>query len=141
MLRPEKKVKITLASPFGKKHVLFYMVSPQSWSDAFQTIKPIFELIEKHYGQVIRPYMVVPEGTPITESGVDLLIDIDGDFARQYAASVLYLTRPDGYIAFRCLAAKQSLLQSAQWPLTAGPWTGVARDQLPPELHAYQFQK
>lgn len=35
-----------------------------------------------------------------------------GDFARQYAASVLYLARPDGYIAFRCLAAKQSLLQS-----------------------------
>jgi hypothetical protein len=37
---------------------------------------------------------------------------IDGDFARSYAASVLYLVRPDGYIAFRCLAAKQSLLQS-----------------------------
>jgi threonine dehydrogenase-like Zn-dependent dehydrogenase len=74
--------------------------------------KPIFELIQKHYGQIITPYVVLPNDGPATELGVDLLIDVEAQFAQHYAASVLYLVRPDGYIAFRCLAAKQSLLQS-----------------------------
>lgn len=112
LLRAEKNVKIALASLLGKKHVLFYMISPQSQSDGFQIVRAITELIERHYERVIEPYVILPEGTPVSELGVDLLIDIDGDFARHYAASVLYLIRPDGYIAFRCLAAKQSLLQS-----------------------------
>lgn len=112
VVSPEKRSKIALASLFGKKHVLFYLTGPQNGADTLQTVKRVLELIEKHYGQIIKPYVVVPEGTPVTESSVDLLIDIDGDFARSYAASVLYLVRPDGYIAFRCLASKQSLLQS-----------------------------
>ena len=73
--------EFALTSLFGKKHVLFYMTGPQNGVDTFQTVKRVLELI-----------------------------DIDGDFARSYAASVLYLVRPDGYIAFRCLAAKHSLV-------------------------------
>jgi 3-(3-hydroxy-phenyl)propionate hydroxylase len=112
LLRPEKREKIALASLFGRGHVLLYLAGLQSWPDGFETAKPIFELIQKHYGQIITPYVVLPNDGPATELGVDVLIDVEAQFAQHYAASVLYLVRPDGYIAFRCLAAKQSLLQS-----------------------------
>jgi 2-polyprenyl-6-methoxyphenol hydroxylase-like FAD-dependent oxidoreductase len=110
--RPEKKVRISLASLFGKGHVLLYLASLQSWPDGFQAAKPIFELIQKHYGQTITPYLILPDEGPATLPGVELLIDVDDQFARHYAASVLYLVRPDGYVACRCLAAKQNLLEA-----------------------------
>jgi hypothetical protein len=88
------------------------LASLQSWPDGFQIAKPIFELIQKHYGRVITPYLIVPDEGPSTPKGIEVLADIEGQFAQHYAASVLYLVRPDGYIAFRCLAAKQNLLES-----------------------------
>ncbi|HEX6563270.1 MAG TPA: FAD-dependent monooxygenase [Chthoniobacterales bacterium] len=110
--RPEKKEKVSLASLFGRGHVLLYLTGLQSWPDDFHTIKPIFELIHNHYGRIITPYLVLPYHGPVTQSGVEVLIDVDGQFAQHYAASVLYLVRPDGYLAFRCLAAKHNLLES-----------------------------
>jgi 3-(3-hydroxy-phenyl)propionate hydroxylase len=112
LLRPEKKEKIALASLFGRGHVLLCLAGLESWPDGFETAKPIFELIQKHYGRIITPYVVLHHGGPATELGVDALIDVEGQFAQHYAASVLYLVRPDGYIGFRCLAAKQNLLES-----------------------------
>jgi 2-polyprenyl-6-methoxyphenol hydroxylase-like FAD-dependent oxidoreductase len=115
--RPEKNGEISLASLFGREHVLLYLAALESWPDGLQTVKPIFGLIQKHYGQIITPYLVLPNQGPATQSGievlsVEVLIDADGQFAQNYAASVLYLVRPDGYIAFRCLAAKHNLLES-----------------------------
>jgi hypothetical protein len=68
--------------------------------------------IQNHYRRIITPYVVLPEKGPAAKLGVDVLFDVEGQFAQHYAASVLYLVRPDGYIAFRCLAAKQNLLES-----------------------------
>ena len=110
--RPGKNGKIALATLFGREHVLLCLATPQSWQDGLQTVKPIFELIHKHYGQIITPYFILPNEGLAAQSDVDVLVDVEGQFAQQYAASVLYLVRPDGYIAFRCLAAKQNLLQS-----------------------------
>ncbi|MBV9731904.1 MAG: FAD-dependent monooxygenase, partial [Verrucomicrobia bacterium] len=112
VLRPEKKVKISLASLFGRGHVLLYLASLQSWPDGFQIVKPIFELIQKHYGRIITSYLILPDEGPTLPLGVDVLVDVESQFARHYAASVLYLVRPDGYVACRCLAAKQNLLES-----------------------------
>jgi hypothetical protein len=54
----------------------------------------------------------LPNEGAVTKSGVNVLVDVEGQFAQHYAASAMYLVRPDGYIAFRCLAAKQNLLES-----------------------------
>jgi hypothetical protein len=110
--RPEKNGEISLASLFGRGHILLYLAALESWPDGLQTVKPIFGLIQKHFGQVITPYLVLPKQGPTTQSDVEVLIDVEGQFAQHYAASVLYLVRPDGYLAFRCLAAKHNLLES-----------------------------
>jgi len=110
--RPEKNGKITLATLFGQGHVLFYLASLENWPDGFQTAKPIFELIQKHYGRVITAYLILPNEASLGQPGIDVLVDIEGQFAQHYATSVLYLVRPDGYIACRCLAAKHNLLES-----------------------------
>ncbi|HEX3443705.1 MAG TPA: FAD-dependent monooxygenase [Chthoniobacterales bacterium] len=110
--RPQKNGEISLASLFGRGHVLLYLAALESWPDGLQTVKPIFGLIQKHFGQVITPYLVLPKQVPTTQSDVEVLIDVEGQFAQHYAASVLYLVRPDGYLAFRCLAAKHNLLES-----------------------------
>jgi 3-(3-hydroxy-phenyl)propionate hydroxylase len=116
VLKPEKKRTLSLASLFGRGHVLLYLASLQSWPDGSQIAKPIFELIQKHYDQIITPYLILPEEAPVTDLEHNLLssllIDFDGQVTQRYAPSTLYLVRPDGYIAFRCLAAKQHLLQS-----------------------------
>lgn len=110
--KPEKKVKASLASLFGRGHVLLYLASSENWPDGLLTVKPIFELIKRHYAQIIMPYLILPDEGPAIESGFDPLIDIEGQVSQHYATSVLYLVRPDGYIAFRCLASKQNLLES-----------------------------
>ena len=110
--RPEKGVRVPLASLFGRGHVLLYLAGLESWPDSFRVVKPIFELIQNHYGRIITPYAVLPQDGPAAELSVDVLIDVEGQLAQHYAASVLYLIRPDGYIACRCLAAKQNLLES-----------------------------
>src|SRR6202007_1947824 len=55
--RPEKNGEISLASLFGRGHVLLYLAALESWPDGLQTVKPIFGLIQKYYGQVITPYL------------------------------------------------------------------------------------
>ena len=110
--RPEKKAKAPLASLFGREHVLLYLAELQTWPDGLHAVKPIFQLIQNHYRRIITPYLVLPQDNPAAEPGVDVLVDVEGQFAQHYNASVLYLVRPDGYIAFRCLAAKQNLLRS-----------------------------
>jgi FAD binding domain len=110
--RPEKNGRIALATLFGRGHALFYLASLESWPDALQTAKPIFEVIQQNYGRVITPYLILPNEASLSQPGVDVLLDVEGQFAEHYAASVLYLVRPDGYIACRCLAAKQNLLEA-----------------------------
>jgi 3-(3-hydroxy-phenyl)propionate hydroxylase len=110
--RADKNGKFALTRLFGRGHTLFCLTTLGSWQDGFQTIKPIFELIQKQYGQIITPYFILPNETLTALPGVEVLVDVDGQVARDYAASVLYLIRPDGYIAIRCLAAKQNLLQA-----------------------------
>jgi len=108
----QKKMKLPLASLFGREHVLLYLAGLQSWPDGLHAVKSIFQLIQNHYRRIITPYVVLPKDGSAAEPGVGVLVDAEGQFAQHYAASVLYLVRPDGYIAFRCLAAKQNLLQS-----------------------------
>ncbi len=55
-------------------------------------------------GDDVRTHVVVPADRASTElSGLDVLLEPDGDAHRRYgaAAESLYLVRPDGYIAFR----------------------------------------
>jgi 3-(3-hydroxy-phenyl)propionate hydroxylase len=115
-LKSQERETISLASLLGREHVLLYVASLQNWPDGVQIVKPIFELIQKQYGQVITPYLVLPQAGPPTDLEHallnNLLIDVEGEVVQRYAPSTLYLVRPDGYIAFRCLAAKQNLLQS-----------------------------
>lgn len=66
-------------------------------------------------GDLVRPYLVVPEGHSVAERGhdVDVLVDPDRRFHARYGALDLptaYLIRPDDYVGFRGRPARASPL-------------------------------
>jgi 3-(3-hydroxy-phenyl)propionate hydroxylase len=81
--------------------------------------------VNEDYGGVVRPYVVLDEGTPeAVGGGAPVLVDFKGHFRRKLGAghaSVL-LVRPDGYLAFHRVGYDAGALSEA-----LAPWAGGGR--------------
>lgn len=64
----------------------------------------LLHAVEEQYGSVVSPFVVIDEGVPdIIGLEAPIFIDVRGDFERKFGAKhgSVFLTRPDGFVAFR----------------------------------------
>ena len=111
LVRQSNREEISTISLFGREHVLLALLGPQDNAKVFQELEPLFDLIQIQYREIVTPYLVVSGEDQFSNSNIGCLVDTSGQMKSQFGDSpALYLVRPDGYIGFRCPAAKSPWL-------------------------------
>jgi 2-polyprenyl-6-methoxyphenol hydroxylase-like FAD-dependent oxidoreductase len=118
--RPSVRLYELLREP---GYALFVFASATRLGAYHRSLDALVRMVKDTYdGEVVRPYVVLDEGTPeAVETEAPVLIDFKGQFRGKLGAgdrSVL-LMRPDGYVAFHRVGHDLRTLSAA-----LAPWVG-----------------